>query len=280
MSIIIGCDSFLSLRNVRNGDLGRRLAGERVIVLVDPNQYEGSYAACPPGVELERLFEFNPNNDPSLARLLNQAYYTRKSFYDPITFWAKLRASSYKNNPHRGLWQTASLARGRYTLAKHWIAGRCGLAQPRRQEFIRKLRNHPVADEYKLLLRKWKADVVIGFSPEGLREMPLLETANALGIPTAVMIRSRDNLASKIQHLPGADIYLVWSEVTRQFLLHMYPEISPEQVYATGSPQFDHHLDPGYRLDRKAFFSLMRLDPTRPLIVYTMATPGLIQPRN
>ena len=215
-----------------------------------------------------------------LNQLINRSYYTRKSFYDPITFWAKLRASSYKNNPRRGLWQTASLTRGRYTLAKHWIAGRRGLAQPRRQEFIRKLRNHPVADEYKLLLRKWKADVVIGFSPEGLREMPLLETANALGIPTAVMIRSRDNLASKIQHLPEADIYLVWSEVTRQFLLHMYPEISPEQVYATGSPQFDHHLDPGYRLERKDYFSLMRLDPTRPLIVYTMATPGLIQPRN
>jgi hypothetical protein len=125
------------------------------------------------------------------------------------------------------------------------------------------------------LLRKWKADLVVGFSPESLREMPLLEAANALGIPTAVMIRSRDNLASKIQHLPEANVYLVWSEVTRHFLLHMYPEISPAQVYATGSPQFDHHLDPGYRLERKAYFSLMRLDSTRPLIVYTMATPGL-----
>ena len=35
MSIVIGCDSFLALRNVRNGDLGRRLDGERVMVWVD-----------------------------------------------------------------------------------------------------------------------------------------------------------------------------------------------------------------------------------------------------
>jgi hypothetical protein len=48
------------------------------------------------------------------------------------------------------------------------------------------------------------------------------------------------------------------------------------RVVVTGSPQFDRHLDPGYRLDRDQFFSLVNLNPDRPLIVYTMATPGLI----
>jgi hypothetical protein len=89
------------------------------------------------------------------------------------------------------------------------------------------------------------------------------------------MIRSRDNLAAKIQHLPDAAAYLVWSGATAQFLTHMYPEIPPQRVHAVGSPQFDHHLDSSYRLGRDAFFARIGLDPARPLVVYSMATPGL-----
>jgi hypothetical protein len=276
MSIVIGCDSFLSLRNVRNGDLGSQLRGDRVIVLVDPNQYEGSLAACPSGVELGKLLEFNANNEPGLKRLLESAYYTRKSYYDPSTFRPKLRASSYRNNPKPSLRQLASVAKTHYSVAIHWTAGRIGLAPRRRESFGQALRSHPVVQEYKSLLREWETSAVIGFSPEGAREMALLEAANDLGIPTAVMIRSRDNLSAKIQHLPDADVYFVWSEVTRQFLLYMYPEVPAERVKVTGSPQFDRHLDSTCRLDRESFFALIGLDPSRPLVVYTMATPGLI----
>ncbi len=276
MSIVIGCDSFLSLRNVRNGELGRRLAGEEVLVLVDPNQYEGSLQAQPEGVQIGRLLDFDPHDDPQLHRTVMEAYYTRKSYYDPTTFWVKLRASSYRGHPRPGFRRVASLTKARAMLAAHWFAGWLGLARPLRQKVARALRRHPVAGQYRELLRKWGAKVVVGFSPEGLREMVLIEAANSLGIPTAVMIRSRDNLAAKIQHLPDADAYFVWAEVTRRFLLHMYPEIPPERVHVTGSPQFDHHLNPAYRLPRKEFFQRIGLDPGRPLVVYTCATPTLI----
>jgi hypothetical protein len=56
----------------------------------------------------------------------------------------------------------------------------------------------------------------------------------------------------------------------------MYPETSADHVHVTGAPQFDHHLDPSYRLTRAQVFSKIGLDPTRPLILYTMATPSLI----
>jgi hypothetical protein len=160
-------------------------------------------------------------------------------------------------------------------LAGYWVAGRAGLAQHWRQRFISALRGHPVSRAYQRRLEAAGATVVAGFSPEGPREMALIEAANSVGLPTAVMIRSRDNLAAKVPHLPEADAYLVWSEPTRTFLLHMYPEIPAARVHVVGSPQFDHHLDPSYRMNRAAFFSKMRLDPERPLIVYTMATPGL-----
>lgn len=277
MSIVIACDSFLSLRNVRNGDLGRRLTaatGLPVRVLVDPAQFEGSAQACPPGVELDRLIDFNPHDDPVLAPLQDRAYLTRKWYYDPWTLWTKVRASAYRARTPVHRW--GRLLRDRYRSVRYWWDGRRGMAQPRRQAFAEALRRHPVSAEYQQRLREWKARLVVAFSLEGYREMTLIEAANAAGIPTAVMIRSRDNLAAKIQHLPDAQLYLVWSDFTRGFFRHLYPEVPAERVQVTGSPQFDRHLDPAFRLPRTEFFRRIGLDPALPLVVYTTATPKLI----
>lgn len=279
MSIVLACDSFLSLRNVRNGDLGRRLGeltGEQVIVLVAPAQFDGSRAVCPEGVELGRLLEFSPSAEPSLEPLMTRAYLTRKSCYDPETLWSRVIASCYAG---KGRWlplRLLKLGRAKLRLWRYARDGRRGLAAPRRAEFASALRRHAVADQYRVLLKRWDARLVVAFSLEGPREMVLMEAANSAGLTTAVMIRSRDNLAAKIQHLPEAAAYLVWSEVTRGFLHRIYPEISAERVHVTGSPQFDRHLDPAYRLGREEFFRRVGLDPGRPLVVYTCATPGLI----
>jgi len=277
MSIVIGCDSFLALRNVRNGNLGEHLAGERVVVLVDPHQHEGSLDAAPPGVEIDCLFDFDARKDAGLKPLLDRAYLARKCYYDPVTIWQEFKLSSYRDNPHNPLRRTASLGRAGLRLATYWAAGRRGRAQTWRRDFAAALQQHSIADQYADLLRRVNAQVVAAFSLEGLREMALLEAARKLGLRTAVMIRSLDNLSAKIQHLPDADAYIVWADKTRDFLLYMYPEIAPERVHVTGSPQFDHHLAPQYRLTRDEFFRTIKLDSARPLIVYTSATPTLIQ---
>ena len=279
MSIVIACDSFLSLRNVRNGDLGRRLTaltGERVVVLVDPAQYEGSLQAKPDGVELDRLIDFRAAEDPGLEPLIRHAYHTRKSYYDPETLWTRVRASVYRGRPHAGPLRWASLLKARARLLRYRWDGSRGLAQPRRRAVAEALRAHPVAAEYRRRLAALDARLVVAFSLEGPREMTLMEAANAAGIATAVMIRSRDNLSAKIQHLPDAAAYLVWSEVTRSILLQLYPEVPADRVHITGSPQFDRHLDPAFRLPRDEFFARVGLDPGRPLVVYTCATPTLI----
>lgn len=277
MSIVIGCDSFLALRNVRNGDLGRRMADERVIVWVDPHQFAGSRAAQPQGVELGCLEDFDAGRDAALGPLLRRAYLARKCYYDPATQWVVLRRSSHRRNRRNRLRRIASVSRAGATLARYWMAGRAGLAQPWRREFATALRRHPVTATYRRRLQDVGAEVVAAFSPEGVREMALIEAANSLGLRTAVMIRSRDNLAVKISHLPFADAYLVWSDSLRRFLLQMYPEVPADRVHAVGSPQFDHHLNPAYALGREAFFTLMGLDPRRPLAVYSMGTPAPTQ---
>ena len=276
MSIVIGCESFLALRNVRNGNLGRWLEGQQVLVWVNPHQFLGSSVVKPEEVELGYLEDFDARRDEKLYRILSKAYSARKSYYDPITHWVDFLWSSYYHNRTKPLRRTASISRAAARLGAFWVAGRIGMAQHWRREVANALRQHSIANVYRRRLQEVDASVVVSFSPEGIGEMALIEAANSLNVPTVVMIRSRDNLSAKISHLPDAHAYLVWSDTTRRFLLHMYPEIADERVYVTGSPQFDHHLDPTYRLDRDKFFSLVGLNPARPLIVYSMATPGLI----
>lgn len=276
MSIVIGCDSFLALRNVRNGNLGS-ICWERVVVLVDPHQHAGCLTPPRLGSRSTACSDSDARQDAALKPLLNCAYHARKCYYDPVTIWQEFKLSSYRDNPRNPIRRTASLGRAAATLAYYWTAGRTGRAQTWRRAFAEALQQHSIADQYADLLRRVDAQVVAAFSLEGLREMALLEAARKLRLRTAVMIRSLDNLSAKIQHLPDADAYIVWADKTRDFLLHMYPEIAPERVHATGLPQFDlYDLAPQYRLTRDEFFRTIGLDPARPLIVYTCATPTLI----
>ncbi len=277
MTIAIGCDSFLALRNIRNGGFSQHLHDERLVALVAPSQYEGSLAVAPEGVEIRPLLEFDARKDPHLRALMERAYLARKCYYDPRTMWEKMKTSSYSyyaDNPAR---LAASLTAARARFYYHQWAGARGKAQEWRQDFALALRQQPVVKQYEQMLRDAGAKLVAAFSLEGPREMALMEAACNLGLPRLVMVRSRDNLAAKIQHMPEADAYCVWSQTTRDFLLHLYPEIPAAKVHITGSPQFDRHLNPDYRLPRAAFFEAVGLDATRPLVVYTCATPDLIR---
>jgi hypothetical protein len=246
-----------------------------VQVWVDPNQLQGSLVVQPEGTEIGCLEDFNVRKEPDLNRSLLGVGYARKCYYDPATIWADFLYSSHRNNRTNAWRRAASTGRAAGRFAGFWLAGRTGLAQRWRANFAAALRNHSITDRYRRRLRQEGAEVVASFSPEGFREVALIEAANSLGIPTVVMIRSRDNLASKIPFLPFADAYLVWSDVLRNYLLTMYPEVSAHRVHVTGAPQFDRHVNAAHRLSRKEFFSLMRLDPGRPLIVYSMGVPGV-----
>ena len=277
MSILIGCDSFLALRNVRNGNLGKLFHDEKVIVWVDPNQLRGSQVVKPDGIELGCLEDFDFLKDAHLQKSLRRAGFARRSYIDPASRWVTFLVSSHQRNGHNLFRRSISVSWAAARLAGYWMAGSVGLAQPWHKKTTRILRNHSVTRSYQKRIKESGATVVAGFSPDGNREMALIESANSLGIPTAVMIRSRDNLIASIRYLPQATAYFVWSNSTRQFLKRMYPEIPSDQIYVTGSPQFDRHFNPQYRLQREDFFSLIGLDPNRPLIVYTMATPELIE---
>lgn len=98
---------------------------------------------------------------------------------------------------------------------------------------------------------------------------PAVYAAKWLGIPTATFLFSWDNLTSQGRIIPFYDYYLVWNEAIRDQLLSIYPSIKPEQVFVTGTPQFDFHFRSEFAESREAFCARVGADPSRPIVLYT-----------
>ena len=133
-----------------------------------------------------------------------------------------------------------------------------------------------LGDDATAALRRMKPSLVFNASHvHGLSSAPLMRAAQSLGIPTATFIFSWDNLTSQGRLHTRYDHYLVWNEQIRAQLLWMYPFIRPEQVFVTGTPQFDFHFDPTYFWSREEFCARIGADPSRPIVLYTtsMARP-------
>lgn len=96
---------------------------------------------------------------------------------------------------------------------------------------------------------------------------PLL-AAQDLGIATATFIFSWDNLP-KATMVVETDYYFVWSDHMKSELLHYYPYIKEEQVFITGTPQFESHFEPNRLVSRETFFKQFGLDDNKKYICYS-----------
>lgn len=124
--------------------------------------------------------------------------------------------------------------------------------------------------EFETLFNDLKPDLIFNCShihgPQA--DLPL-RVACRMGIPTAAFIFSWDNLTSRSRIFVPFDYYLMWNEGMRQQLLSQYPEIPPQNILVTGTPQFDFHFKPEYIMTREALCTRMGIDPLRPFVLYT-----------
>ncbi len=96
---------------------------------------------------------------------------------------------------------------------------------------------------------------------------PLL-AAQDLNIPTATFIFSWDNLP-KATMIVETDYYFVWSDFMKSELLFYYPYIKFEQVYITGTPQFESHFKASNVLEKEDFFNKNGLDLSKTYICFS-----------
>lgn len=117
-------------------------------------------------------------------------------------------------------------------------------------------------------LKKMRPSAVVSASSDGFPDTPWLVAAGLLGIPRAVWMRSWDNITTKCELVPDAELFLVWSELMERELRHYFPGYGHRRVLRIGTPQFDGHHDLANIIPRKEFCARMGLDPNRPIVLY------------
>ncbi|MBI2824152.1 MAG: hypothetical protein HYX69_05650 [Planctomycetia bacterium] len=163
---------------------------------------------------------------------------------------------------------------------RYWIA-RAGNSVLGR---ITPLRRAYMAAEAKLfggfecddILARHKPDLVVTGTPGYNRnDIHLLRAARRLGLPTACVMLSWDNLTSKGYMGGVPDHLLVWSDLMADEAVkyHDYPR---NRIRWCGAAQFDHYCGLRERFDRLAWRRQHGVPDGRPLIVYGTINPALI----
>lgn len=98
--------------------------------------------------------------------------------------------------------------------------------------------------------------------------MPLCIAANKLGVKVTSVIFSWDNVP-KAKLAIQADNFLVWSSHMKEELQLYYREIKEENIFITGTPQFEFYFEPGRIISREEFAGRYGLDKDKRWICYS-----------
>ncbi|WP_396597053.1 UDP-glycosyltransferase [Dokdonia sp. R86516] len=107
-------------------------------------------------------------------------------------------------------------------------------------------------NELKAQLEEHRPDIVFCTTQRATQAIAPILAAKDLGIKTACWIYSWDNLPKGMTTVE-TDYYFVWSELMKEQLLQYYPKTREEQIFVTGTPQFEPHYDSSILLSRKQF---------------------------
>ncbi len=123
-------------------------------------------------------------------------------------------------------------------------------------------------EDCKKQLQEHKPDIVFCTNPRPTQAIAPVLAAQDLGIPTATFIFSWDNLP-KATTLIEPDFYFVWSDYMKNELLQYCPYVKSQQIFVTGTPQFESHFDISLLQSREAFFAKHNLDFTKKYICFS-----------
>ncbi len=117
-------------------------------------------------------------------------------------------------------------------------------------------------------LKKIQPDFIINLHQRSPITTPVILAAQALKIKNSTVIFSWDNIP-KGRLICRPDMYFVWSDLMKQQLCLLYKEINPENVFVTGSPQFEFHTKKQFQQSKKDFFRKYNLDINKKTICFS-----------
>ena len=100
-------------------------------------------------------------------------------------------------------------------------------------------------------MREQKTDLLLLTAPlqSESGETALMRACKRASVTMAAMVLGFDNLTTKGRFYELADYFMVWNEKMKRELASLYPSVSPNTVFVTGSPQFDFYADPYWGTD-------------------------------
>lgn len=202
--------------------------------------------------------------EPRLGRLHSRANLYQRSRVNCRTYRAKRRNSSSEGKAPLSikLKFEAALLLGR-------LGGKLGWENSLGEQYFSGVAGSDYVQNVCLpYFRKMRPAVVVSASPDGFPDTPWLIAAGLMGIPRAVWIRSWDNITTKCELIPDAEVFVVWSELMERELRLYFPRYAHRRVLRIGTPQFDGHRDLSNIIPRKEFCAQMGLDPNRPIVLY------------
>jgi len=137
------------------------------------------------------------------------------------------------------------------------------------REKINKLERSTSKYKYcKAQLETHKPDLIFCTTQRATQSISALLAAKDLEIPTVAFVYSWDNVPKAMQ-VVETDYYFVWSDLMKQQVLQYYPFVKANQVFVTGTPQFEPHYDTALKQTREDFFKEHHLDIKKKYICYS-----------
>lgn len=118
------------------------------------------------------------------------------------------------------------------------------------------------------ILEKEKPAIIFCTNQRIMLAVAPILAAQDLKIPTATFIFSWDNLP-KGTKIIETDFYIVWSEHMKRELQYYYPYVKDEQIFITGTPQFEPHFNQNFIQSKETFYQKHNLDPAKKYICFS-----------
>ncbi|NJB81745.1 CDP-glycerol glycerophosphotransferase family protein [Wenyingzhuangia aestuarii] len=117
-------------------------------------------------------------------------------------------------------------------------------------------------------LEQHRPDLIFCTTQRASQSISALLAAKDLGIPVVTFVYSWDNVPKAMQ-VVNTDYYCVWSDLMKKELLKYYPFVQENQVFVTGSPQFEPHFNKTLAQSRQEFCEQYNLDIHKKYICFS-----------
>jgi hypothetical protein len=123
---------------------------------------------------------------------------------------------------------------------------------------------------YERILQEIQPDLVFNTSHiHNAYSLDAVYASKKLQIKTATFLFSWDNLTSQGRIIPSYDYYFTWNQKIKNDLLSYYPYIKKENVYITGSPQFDFHFMESFTYSKEELCKILQVPVSKKIILYS-----------